>query len=66
MSHYLLCLMEGIFFSSKQSPTLNLQKPSYYSVPRRQIQLTEVTSWHKPLAFAKKKKIKDELKIIVL
>lgn len=55
MSHYSLCLMKDIFCLSKHSPTLNPQKPSHYSVSRRQIQLTEVTSWHKPLAFAKKK-----------
>lgn len=55
MSHYSLCLMKDIFCSSKHSPTLNPQKPSHYSVSRRQIQLTEVTSWHKPLAFARKK-----------
>lgn len=58
MSHDSLCLMKDIFCSSKHSPTLNPQKPSHYSVSRRQIQLTEVTSWHQPLAFAKKK-IKD-------
>ena len=59
--------MEDIFLFIKALSNIEPSKAFLYIVPRRQIQLTEVTSWHKHLAFAKKKKnVKDELKIIVL
>ena len=60
--------MEDIFLFIKVLSNIEPSKALLYIVPTRQIQLTEVTSWHKLFAFAKKKKknVKDELKIIVL